>query len=1289
MLNPKTNKSMYLPSILGIFLIIIGLILAQPFKSDADEPSYDHTFTVDSTSWTADILKGDDICADASGDCSLRAAIDEASRNMGDSVLIQFSSGLSGTISLTSEPAEFQGQYIILGNLNATIDCTALPDGANNTAFPQTVHTDSENSSFSNIKTNECDIQFNSGASLVNSIMQGGNVNTGTDTKSFTISGNTLVGTGITFYEFSAPSTGSSNNTITENTITSCDGCILGDMSSNNTISNNTITPTNPGQAINLNVSGGGNNISGNIINGSSFLNYPDGYYPSLTFSNNTVNNASSHSISIDKIDGMFDNTTFANITIEDNTMDTAGGLGIYISDVEVASLDINNNNISNTTENCIGIDEPSTLNFSGNTLDSCGDDDGISISGDISVETFEDNTFSNNKTGLDIDNSEEGEVSGTISSNTFSNNETGFNIEGNTDDLIISNNTYSENNVAVKFFEAEGITISNETIENNGYGIFFENDTQNNRIENSTITNSTASDVHQQAEDNGTNYLYNTSFSTYDIDSSSVIASYMARINVKNQDGNNLNNAEVVLEDEDGNETDFGSTGTDGNTSYIDEITGATITATGLTSEQYTASVIYQGATRTQTVTFSQPDQTANFIFDFNASDDEEESDPASVSGYVYLNHEIKTSAQVHLYQDINENGSLDIGTDNLFSIKTTNSNGYYIFTQLDPNKYIVTVQPSTMGLTEGQYKRDSQYPNPRAIELTSGENKKQQNFFYLSGCFIDDFGSSDSINNYYRLREDRREFATYSIADGKILLDLHGPSTLLTEMGKDGINEWARTDYLGWVEYFRANTDYNFLQPRNRNFVRGNFLTEVNFSDLENYSTDGLKRFFKLRVSFKDNYKLTNVYVYRDQNRGTVFSYYMYGNSPEVSRKRIASMTSDSGRMAIERQDNSIIFYIDGEEEHRMDFDYLPEVGKVSVFMHALFTEQKIKVKIDDLRIENGCHRAYCGNGVLEFQEECDDGNRTSYDGCSRTCELEPTVNQCSNGKDDDHDFLCDYAGCTIDGVEYPADPSCSSGSDSDELNPRAICDNGNDEEPDLFTDYTSDPGCVNSQDTDEYNEWKRHDPYDPDDPDPDPDDPDPDPAECGNGTVEDGEECDDGNKTSYDGCSKTCIIENITINYNTNTTPAKNSNENTNSEVTENSNTNINTNLNISNLNVNLRLGNLNTNVDDNGNTIITQPSTEDLVLEGVTTPNTRVVITIVLEDGEEIQVETISDSEGNWKIIVDKDMLPEGDHIIYIQTEINGVLSDRVELAKLIISDEKKISTSSLFSLNNEP
>src|SRR5437899_8470013 len=33
-------------------------------------------------------------------------------------------------------------------------------------------------------------------------------------------------------------------------------------------------------------------------------------------------------------------------------------------------------------------------------------------------------------------------------------------------------------------------------------------------------------------------------------------------------------------------------------------------------------------------------------------------------------------------------------------------------------------------------------------------------------------------------------------------------------------------------------------------------------------------------------------------------------------------------------------------------------------------------------------------CGNGIVEGQETCDDGNRRDGDGCSATCQVEPAA-------------------------------------------------------------------------------------------------------------------------------------------------------------------------------------------------------------------------------------------------------------------------------------------------------
>jgi len=101
--------------------------------------------------------------------------------------------------------------------------------------------------------------------------------------------------------------------------------------------------------------------------------------------------------------------------------------------------------------------------------------------------------------------------------------------------------------------------------------------------------------------------------------------------------------------------------------------------------------------------------------------------------------------------------------------------------------------------------------------------------------------------------------------------------------------------------------------------------------------------------------------------------------------------------------------------------------------------------------------CTEPRCGDGVVDSDEECDDGNQTDGDGCAADCTVEPGV--CGNGVVDD-------------GEE---------------------CDDGNQTDGDGCSgDCTIEPGV------------------------------------CGNGVVEDGEECDDGAANSDvlpDHCRTDC--------------------------------------------------------------------------------------------------------------------------------------------------------------------
>jgi cysteine-rich repeat protein len=109
-------------------------------------------------------------------------------------------------------------------------------------------------------------------------------------------------------------------------------------------------------------------------------------------------------------------------------------------------------------------------------------------------------------------------------------------------------------------------------------------------------------------------------------------------------------------------------------------------------------------------------------------------------------------------------------------------------------------------------------------------------------------------------------------------------------------------------------------------------------------------------------------------------------------------------------------------------------------------------------------------CGNARrYSASEGCDDGNTAPADGCSSVCQVEANFT-CSGGSENTFDV------CKPVDPQQPQDPQ---------------------------------------------------DPTDNQDSDPDTEQPDG-PSVCGNGVVESGEECDDGNLVSEDGCSQGCLTE-----------------------------------------------------------------------------------------------------------------------------------------------------------------
>jgi len=163
-------------------------------------------------------------------------------------------------------------------------------------------------------------------------------------------------------------------------------------------------------------------------------------------------------------------------------------------------------------------------------------------------------------------------------------------------------------------------------------------------------------------------------------------------------------------------------------------------------------------------------------------------------------------------------------------------------------------------------------------------------------------------------------------------------------------------------------------------------------------------------------------------------------------------------------------------------------------------------------------------CGNGKVEDGEACDDGNKVDGDGCSSKCQKEsaPADSHCGNGKVES-DETCDD-GNTVDGDGcsskclkengyYPTpNPGPETKCNDKKHEAGEVCDPyfvGYEIDGEERTCKVQDGKCVLSTSTTKSN--------------------------CGTGTLEDGEECDDGNTADGDGCSRyckketTCVIEN----------------------------------------------------------------------------------------------------------------------------------------------------------------
>ena len=137
-----------------------------------------------------------------------------------------------------------------------------------------------------------------------------------------------------------------------------------------------------------------------------------------------------------------------------------------------------------------------------------------------------------------------------------------------------------------------------------------------------------------------------------------------------------------------------------------------------------------------------------------------------------------------------------------------------------------------------------------------------------------------------------------------------------------------------------------------------------------------------------------------------------------------------------------------------------------------------------------QSDCATPRCGDGVVDPEEACDDGNRNGDDGCSAQCSSDET---CANGVVDiAQGEECDDGGLeTGDGCGATCRIEvCGNGL----IDPGEVCDDGNNRAGD---------GCGPACRSDET---------------------------CGNGVPDfgSGEQCDDANYRSGDGCSSQCTAE-----------------------------------------------------------------------------------------------------------------------------------------------------------------
>ncbi len=140
-------------------------------------------------------------------------------------------------------------------------------------------------------------------------------------------------------------------------------------------------------------------------------------------------------------------------------------------------------------------------------------------------------------------------------------------------------------------------------------------------------------------------------------------------------------------------------------------------------------------------------------------------------------------------------------------------------------------------------------------------------------------------------------------------------------------------------------------------------------------------------------------------------------------------------------------------------------------------------------------------CGNGTVEGDETCDDGNTVDGDCCSRLCQREPAGAACSDGDTCTNADTCDASGACVSGISLDCDGGSVCSTDTCDpaagcvhvaVNEGTACDDGNA----CTTGDVCGGGVCGGF------------------------------SGCGDGGLDPAcEECDDGNVSGADGCSAAC--------------------------------------------------------------------------------------------------------------------------------------------------------------------